>query len=254
MEYTVQELARIAGISPRTLRHYDAIDLLKPNRRSAAGYRLYGSAEVDQLQHILFYRELGLSLAVIRDIIRNPAFDGVNALREHRAHLLTKRRQLDALIANVDRTIAATEETITMSDTEKFDGFKRQLIADYEARYGLEIREKYGDGAVEASYAKIQRMNPAAYAEWTRLGEAVKATLQEAFQIGDAGGVKAQEAAALHKRWLSLTWTTYTPEAHRGLAQLYVDDDRFRAFYDAEQPGMAAFLRDAIHIYTTRPH
>ena len=252
MDYTVQDLARMAGISPRTLRHYDAIDLLKPAHRSASGYRLYGAGEVDRLQHILFYRELGLSLPVIRHIVRDPAFDGVRALREHRAHLLTKRRQLDVLIANVDRTIAATEGSVTMSDVEKFDGFKRQLIAANEAQYGPEIREKYGDGAVEASDATVQHMTPAEYAEWTRLEEAVTVALRDAFQTGDAASAKAQEAAELHRRWLSLTWAQYSPAAHRGLAQLYVDDQRFRAHYDADQPGMAAFLRDAIHIYTTR--
>ena len=251
MEYTVHDLARIAGISPRTLRHYDAIDLLKPARHSVAGYRLYGSAEVDQLQHILFYRELGLSLPMIRDIVRDPAFDGVKVLREHRAQLLAKRRQLDVLIANVDRTIAATEGKVSMRDTEKFEGFKRQSIADNETQYGTAIREKYGTDVVESSYAKIQQMTPDDYAQWTRLGEAVKAALRDAFQTGDAASAQAQAAMDLHRRWLSFTWAHYSPAAHRGLAQLYVDDDRFRAHYDAEQPGMAAFLRDAIHIYTT---
>lgn len=251
MEYTVHDLARIAGISPRTLRHYDAIDLLKPVRHSAAGYRLYGSAEVDRLQHILFYRELGLSLSVIRNIMRDPAFDGITALRDHRENLLTKRRQLDVLIANVDRSIAATEGRVIMSDIEKFEGFKRQLIADHEAQYGPEIREKYGDVVIKSSYSQVQHMTPDDYAEWTRLGEAVKAALRDAFQTGDAACAKAQEAADLHRRWLSFTWAQYSPAAHRGLAQLYVDDERFRAYYDAEQRGMAAFLRDVIQIYTT---
>ncbi len=169
MEYTVHELAHIAGISPRTVRHYDAINLVKPARHSGSGYHLYGYGEVNQLQHILFYRELGLSLPVIRDIMRDPAFDGVKALQEHWENLLTKRRQLDVLIANVDRTIAATEGRVTMSDTEKCEGFKRQLITDNEAQYGPEIREKYGDDVVESSDSQVQHMTSDDYAEWARL-------------------------------------------------------------------------------------
>ena len=253
MEYTVRGLADIAGISTRTLRHYDSIGLLNPARLSASGYRLYGPEQVAQLQHILFYRELGLGLTVIRDILQDPDFDSLKALKDHREQLLTKRRQLGVLLANVDHTIAATEGSVTMSDAEKFDGFKRQLIADNEARYGPEIRARYGNDVSEASYAKIQNLSPEDYAEWICLGEEINAILRDAFQAGDAAGEKAQKAAELHKRWLSVVWAHYNPAAHRGLAQLYVDDDRFRAFYDAEQPGMATFLRDAIHIYTTKP-
>ncbi len=203
MEYTVHDLARISGITPRTLRHYDAIELLKPTRYSAAGYRLYGPAEVDRLQHILFYRELGLSLSVIRDIMQNPAFDGLEALPKHRDQLLTKRRQLDGLIANVNHTIAAREGRIIMSDSEKFEGFKRHLIADHEALHGTEMRTEYRDAVVKSSYAKIQGMTSREYEEWKRLEEAVTAALRDTFKTGDPASARAQQAAALHRRWLS---------------------------------------------------
>lgn len=252
MEYTVHELAEIAGISTRTLRHYDSIGLLKPARLNAAGYRLYGPAQVDQLQHILFYRELGLSLTIIGDVLHHPGFDSIQALKAHREQLLTKRQQLDALIANIDRTIAASEGRISMSDAEKFEGLKRQLIADTEAQYGQEIRAKYGDQTVEASHAKVQHMSPDDYAEWTRLAEVVKNALRDALETGDPASAEAHKAVELHKQWLSFTWAQYSPEAHRRLAQMYVDDDRFRAYYDVEQTGTAAFLRDAIHVYTTQ--
>jgi len=105
VEYTVQELADMAGVSGRTLRYYDEIGILKPKRRNSSGYRIYGVAEVDELQQILFYRELDLSLEQIKDIITDPTFDGLQALREHRAKLLHKRAQLNRLITNVDRSI-----------------------------------------------------------------------------------------------------------------------------------------------------
>ena len=81
MEYTVQELARLAGVSPRTLRYYDQIGLLKPARINAAGYRIYESGQLDRLQHILLYRELGVGLKQIKAILENPAFDGISALK-----------------------------------------------------------------------------------------------------------------------------------------------------------------------------
>ncbi|HBP63596.1 MAG TPA: MerR family transcriptional regulator, partial [Desulfosporosinus sp.] len=109
MEYVVRKLAQMAGVSSRTLRYYDEIGLLKPARINTSGYRIYGETEVDRLQQILFYRELGVSLDSIRDIVTSPSFDGAQALREHHEKLLEKREQLDRLISNVERTIEVSE-------------------------------------------------------------------------------------------------------------------------------------------------
>lgn len=250
MEYTIQKLGNLAGVSTRTLRYYDEIGLLKPARTSSSGYRIYGQREVDLLQQILFYRELGLSLEDIRSIVTKPGFDGTRALREHRNQLLDKRKQLDALITNVEKTMASQEGRITMSDREKFEGFKRQLIDENEQKYGQEIREKYGEATVEKSNRKLMNMTEEEYEKVTQLANEVNATLAEAFKTGDPAGELAQKAADLHKQWLTFYWSEYSKEAHAGLAQMYVDDERFTAYYDKDQPGTAEFLRDAVHIYT----
>jgi DNA-binding transcriptional MerR regulator len=250
MEYTVQKLASLAGVSTRTLRYYDEIGILKPARINSSGYRIYGQTEVNKLQQIMFYRELGVGLDSIRDIVTAPSFDGAKALKDHRDKLLEKRQQLDLLIENVDKTIALTEGRISMSDKEKFAGFKKKLIEDNEKKYGEEIRQKYGKETVEKSNAKIKNMTQEQYDEVTALAEQVQVTLAEAFKTGDPAGELAQKAADLHKQWLTYYWTEYSKEAHAGLAQMYVDDERFTAYYDKEQPGTAVFLRDAIHIYT----
>ena len=250
MEYTVQKLGRMAGISTRTLRYYDEIGILKPARINSSGYRIYGRAEVDRLQQILFYRELGVSLESITNILASPSFDDVRALREHREKLLAKREQLDMLIANVDRTLAAAEGSIEMSDREKFKGFKQKLIDENEEKYGKEIRAKYGDRQVDQSNEKVRNMTEEQYMEAERLSAEVIHTLKEAFKTGDPAGELAQKAADLHRRWLCYFWESYTKEAHAGVARMYVDDERFTAYYDKEQPGMAAFLRDAVLIYT----
>jgi DNA-binding transcriptional MerR regulator len=250
MEYTVQKLGNLAGISTRTLRYYDEIGILKPARINSSGYRIYGEAEVDRLQQILFYRELGVSLESIRDIVIAPSFDGANALREHHERLLEKRQQLDMLIANVEKTIAVTEGRIKMADREKFEGFKQKMIDDNEKKYGKEIREKYGNDTVEKSNKKLKNMTQEQYEGLTNLEKQVKEVLAEAFETGDPASELAQKAADLHKQWLSYSWPQYSKEAHAGLAQMYVDDERFKAYYDEKQPGSAEFLRDAIFIYT----
>src|SRR5690606_19326411 len=130
MEYTVQKLAQLAGVSTRTLRYYDEIDILKPARINSSGYRIYSQAEVDRLQQIMFYRELGLPLEQIKAIVTSSDFNSVLALKQHREQLLDRRKQLERLITNVDKTIAMHEGRISMSDQEKFEGFKQNLIEE----------------------------------------------------------------------------------------------------------------------------
>jgi len=250
MEYTVKELAKLAGISTRTLRYYDEIDILKPARFNSSGYRIYGQKEVDKLQQIMFYRELGVSLSQIKEIITHPNFDVIQALKRHRKELLEKRQQIDLLISNVEKTIAEKEGKIVMTDKEKFEGFKKKLVEENEKKYGKEVREKYGEDALEKANQKVLSMSQEQYEELERLTKEVLNTLDAAFKTGDPAGELAQKAADLHRQWLSFYWDDYSKEAHAGLAQMYVDDPRFRAYYDRKQPGTAEFFRDAILIYT----
>lgn len=251
MDYTVRQLAKLAGVSARTLRYYDEIDLLKPAGTSPAGYRLYGRVEVERLQQILFYRELGVDLKKIKQILAAPSFNELEALKEHRAKLLARREQLDHLIANVEKTIAVKEGRATMTDKEKFEGFKRKMIEENEAKYGAEARAKYGDEAVDRSNALLKNMTPEQYEKMQELGAAVLATLKAAMATKDPAGELGQKVADLHRQWLNFTWDHYDKEAHAGLARMYVDDQRFTAYYDGQvQPGAAEFLRDAVLIYT----
>jgi len=250
MEYTVRKLARIAGISPRTVRYYDEVGLLKPARINSSGYRIYGPKEVDRLQQILFYRELDFPIEKIKEIIDSPEFDEIKALISHREHLINKRKQLDVLIENVEKTIKYKERGAYMTDKEKFEGFKKDIIKDNEKKYGKEIREKYGDDTVDAVNNKILKMSKEQYEEFESLNLLILDTLKAAMETGDPAGELAQKACELHKKWLSLTWEKYSPKAHAGLAQMYVDDERFAGYYDQVKPGMAKFFRDAIFIYT----
>lgn len=250
MEYTVTKLGELAGVSSRTLRYYDEIGLLKPARVNSSGYRIYGEREVDRLQQILFYKELGVELEQIKDILDDPNFDVRLALSEHREKLVTRRKQLDLLITNLDNTIAVKEGRRTMSDKEKFEGFKKKMIDDNERKYGKEVRGRYGDEAVNESNAKLQNMSQEAFEQANKLAEDIHETLAEAFKTGDPSSDLAQKAADMHKRWLMFYWPEYNKEAHAGLGDMYVADERFKAYYDKEQEGVAEFLRDAIYVYT----
>ncbi len=250
MEYTILKLSKIANVSTRTLRYYDEIGLLKPVRISSSGYRIYGKAEVDKLQQILFYRELGVPLENISEIVNAKTFDPKTALRRHYEQLLKRREQLDLLIQNVEKTIQSTQGRIEMSDKEKFEGFKQKMIDENEAKYGKEVREKYGDDTVNKSNEKLKNMTPEQYKEVTELSETLLKKLSQAKAEGDPASPLAQEVADLHRKWLCYFWPSYSKEAHAGVAQMYVDDERFTAYYDKEVPGTAEFLRDAVWIYT----
>lgn len=249
MEYTVQGLGRLAGISTRTLRYYDEIGLLKPTRINSSGYRIYGEREVNRLQQIMFYRELGVSLDEIKEILSSPTFDALTALKEHKEKLMIKKLQLESLIENVSKTIMAAEGGIAMSNKEKFQGFKDRLIDENEKKYGKEIREKYGEEAVEKSNKLFKNMSEDQYSRMEALGKEIMTTLKEAFDTGDPAGDLAQKVADLHRQWLGFTWSSYSKEAHAGLAEMYVADARFTAYYDKVCPGATKFLRDAILIY-----
>jgi DNA-binding transcriptional MerR regulator len=239
----------MSGISARTLRHYDDIGLLKPKRIAESGYRIYSRDEVDTLQQILIYKELGFSLSDIKTLLDSPEFSHELTFSSHLSELHKKRAQLDALIANVTKSIAAMRGEILMSDKEKFEGLKQNLIDENEAKYGEEIRAKYGDNTIDSSNAKIKGLTKEQYDEVQRLSDELNDTLKAAVEQGDPTSDLAQKACELHKRWLCYFWDSYTKDMHRGIAQMYVDDPRFSAYYDKIVPGCAVFLRDAILVY-----
>ena len=249
MEYSINKFAKLAGVSTRTLRYYDEIGLLMPHRVSTNGYRIYGRAEVDHLQQILFYRELGIPLEEIRTILGAENYEALSSLQSHLDALLDRREQINRLIQNVENTISSVEGERTMKDIEKFEGFKKELVSENEKKYGKEIREKYGDETIDESNQKLMGLTEEKYKEVQDLSERINTLLKQAVEEGDPAGEAAQKACELHKAWLMTFWKKYTREAHRGLATMYVEDPRFSKYYEDIAPGGAAFLRDAIEIF-----
>ncbi|WP_434309954.1 MerR family transcriptional regulator [Hominifimenecus sp. rT4P-3] len=251
MEYTVSQLAAISGVSPRTLRYYDEIGLLKPERVSEGGYRLYAQAQVDRLQQILFFRELEMSLKEIRNVLASSEFDQEQALKGHLLALQQKKERLEALIANVNHTIRSLKGEVVMRDEEKFEGFKRRMLQENEETYGKELRENFGEETMEAANEKFGSMSEEQWKEQRQLEEAIKDLLRQAVETGNPAGPLAMEVCELHRKWLCLFWPDgiYSKEAHRNMGEMYAADERFRAYYDQIAPGATDFLRDALAVY-----
>lgn len=247
----IKRLAQLTGVSTRTLRYYDEIGLLEPEKDPQTKYRMYTQEHIDKLQQILFFKEFDLPLEVIKDILDAPNFNQKEALMNHR-HLLKKKQQrIKQLVELIDRTNDSLEGESDMSNEEKFEVFKEKLIEENEAKYGEELREKYDEQSILESYGKIKELTEEQYAAVHELERNLLERLKEAMAVGEPSSSVAAEVAELHKRWLSFYWLKYTKEAHAGLAQMYMADERFVAYYDSKAgEGATAFLVAAIEHYT----
>lgn len=243
MDYSVKQLADLAGVSRRTLHYYDQIGLLRPTSVGKNGYRSYGKEALLRLQQVLFYRELGLELDSIRSILDRPGFDVMEALQEHRRTLQQRIRRLEGLIGTLDKTLRYMKGQTTMEMDELFEGFDEET----QQRYEVEAAQLWGEEKVRES-----RRNWDSYT-----GERKRAILAEAGDIyrGLAGQVGTDparpEVQKLIAAWHQNLRHFYEPnrEILLGLAQAYVDDPRFAAFFSRLHPSLPAFLQRAIGHY-----
>lgn len=158
-----------------------------------------------------------------------------------------ERERLEKLIRSVKDTIGAEERNEIMSDEQKFEAFKKRAVAHNEEAYGAEIRAKYGDKEVDEANAAVMNLTQEQYREWKDLGQEIQEQLEAAVQAGlSPEDEEGKELCSLHRRWLTITGNRYHPAKHRGIAELYVIDERFTAYYDKQVPGCARFLRDAV--------
>lgn len=247
----IHELANLSGVSTRTLRYYDEIGLLVPEKNEETAYRVYKQQDIDRLQQILFYRELGMPLGQIKDVLNEEGFEQLKSLRQHQEALLQKQQYINGLLKTVTMTIQSIEEGLKMTNEQKFEAFKKHLIDDNEERYGKEIRERHGEESVLATYGMVRNMTEEQYEAAQQLENMLLQRVREAMEDGSTTSELAAEVGELHKRWLSFYWPKYTKEAHAGLAQLYMADQRFIDYYDSRvAPDATQFLTDCIAYYT----
>jgi DNA-binding transcriptional MerR regulator len=234
----------MAGVSVRTLHHYDHIGLLEPPARTAAGYRLYGETELLRLQQILFFKELDLPLSEVRSILDDPEFDQVRALQAHRRMLEGRVERLAQLLQTVDKTIQKlTEDTMSMTDEELYEGFTKEQIE----RYKREAREMYDPALVKESQRRVGKMSKT---QW----EAVKLEGDEVtrgiagLMDREPGDPEVQALIARHHAWIENFYPA-SADVYRGLGQLYTSHPEFRAFYDRYRPDLADFMAAAMARY-----
>lgn len=242
--YTVRQLAKMAGVSVRTLHHYDQIGLLKPATRSPAGYRFYHHPELLRLQQILFFRELDFPLAQIKEILAQPGFDPIEALREHRRRLQARGEQIALLLQTIDKTVLKlTEAEMELTDAELYEGFTQEQID----RYQSEVREKYDPKLVEESNRRVRKMTKAQWNAVKQEGDQVTRGLAELSER-DPGDPQVQQLIGRHHAWIE-NFYPCSSEIYRGLGQLYVEHPEFRATYDRYRLNLADFMQAAMNYY-----
>ena len=235
--YTVRNLARMAGVSVRTLHHYDHLGLLKPSSRTDAGYRLYGQKDLLTLQQILFFKELDFPLGEIKDILSGPGFDRVKALREHGKLLKSRAKRLKRLIKVVGKTIRKlTEKNMPMTDAELYEGFTKEQIT----RYKREVREKFDPTLVAESERRVRKMTKGELAAIRKEQDDIPALLALIMdrEPSDPG---VQKLITRHHALIEKFYHA-SAEVYRGLGKMYTEHADFRKFYDKHRPGLADFM------------
>ncbi len=241
MPYTIHNLAKLAGVSVRTLHYYDEIGLLSPASIQKNGYRQYEEPQLIRLQQILFFRELDFELSEIKEILNRPNYSVIGALQEQKKMIELKRKRLDKLITTITTTITTMQNNQPIKDEELYDAFKDNDVKQYQA----EVKERWGNTeAYKQSTAKVAKMTKAEMAalkeKQKNLTERLAAAMDMPFD-----SQKAQGLVAEHYQGIQFFYDCPI-EMYQNLGQMYVDDPRFTAYYDKFRPGLAAWVRDGI--------
>lgn len=246
---TVGQVAHEHGITVRTLHHYDEIGLVQPHERTHAGYRVYTPADVERLALVVLYRRLGFALEQIADLLDGSA-PVVDHLRRQRAVVLTRIDEMTGLISAIEMMMEAEMSERPATDAELKEIFGEGFGEDY----AQEAEQRWGE--TEAWSQSQSRTTRYRTADWERIkaemdanGAAFAAAMDAREPATGEAALAAAEAARLHIE----TWFyDCSHEFHRNLGEMYVADPRFTATYEAIRPGMAQYVRDAIHANADR--
>jgi DNA-binding transcriptional MerR regulator len=243
-EHTVGVVARLSGVSVRTLHHYDRIGLLSPSARSPAGYRLYGPGDLHRLRQVLFYRELDFGLDEIAEMLADPAAGTDDHLRRQHRLLRQRAARAAALLTALEHEMEARKMGLSLTPEEQFEIFGTDRMAEYAE----EARQRWGD---TGAWRESQRRS-AAYTkeDWITIKAEADENIRgfaAAIRAGEpATGPVAMDLAEAHRQHLSRWFYDCDHDQHRGLAELYVSDPRYFAAYEDIAPGFAPYVHDAI--------
>jgi DNA-binding transcriptional MerR regulator len=242
---TVGRLAELAGVTVRTLHHYDEIGLVRPSARTPGGYRVYAWSDAERLRQVLTYRRLGFGLSEIAVLVSDPAVDAVAHLRRQRELLVAQRTQTDAMVAAIDKELEARAMGINLTPEEQLEVFGTDKAG---GEWADEAESRWGNtGAYQESQRRAARY---AKGDWARIKAETDANIQAfatAMRSGvPADGATAMDAAEHHRRRISENFYECGYVMHKCLAEMYIADPRFTANYDNVEPGLAQYVHDAI--------
>ncbi len=238
----VSDVAKLTGVTVRTLHYYDQIGLLKPSRVTDSGYRLYSQADLEVLQQILFFRELDFPLSDIQEILNDPSFDREAALQNHRALLLHKRNRIDGLISLVDKTLKGeTDMSFKQFDATEYENNKQ--------KYAQEAKQRWGTTDAYAEYSKKTENydDP----QWKLINGEGAEILHQFGEIRhlDPAGTEAQNMVKKWQDFITANFYTCTKPILSCLGEMYIGDDRFTQNIAKHGQGTALFMATAIEIY-----
>ncbi|MDO4850540.1 MAG: MerR family transcriptional regulator [Actinomycetota bacterium] len=245
--YSIGKLAKLAGVSTRTLRHYEDLGLLSP-ARTDSGYRSYSAQDARRLAQVLSMRACGLPLMTIRRMFDDPDTDVHAALVAHLSTLQTQGESLEKAIVRTKAAITAVGRIEDMDEQAAFKALKADGLERFEKEYGQEARERYGDDVIDAANERMMALTKDEWDAKELLEESIKVQLRIAMATGDPTSEASAELVQMHERWIRVHWGEgYTREAHLGLAQGYLADPRFQEYYDsAAGDGATRFLVKAL--------
>ncbi len=244
MAYTIHKLATLAGVSVRTLHYYDEIGLLKPSRIRHNGYREYGEAELLKLQQILFFRELDFSLDDIKRTLSSQYFDMRSALLDHRKLIELKKKRLNGLITTIDKTLKKLNHETSMHDDELYDAFKDEE----QKQYAAEVKERWG--RTEAYRQSQERLKKMTKADMAKLKKDADVFMKVVAETMPKGATSPEFQKLIDEHYNSLrTWYEPNLELYRGLAEMYIQDPRFTAYYEKYAEGLAKVMHDGMIAY-----
>ncbi|MBA1435084.1 MerR family transcriptional regulator [Bombilactobacillus bombi] len=250
--YTVAQLAELAGISPRALRYYDQINLLRPSKIDSNGYRLYNNDQVNQLQQILYFKNLGFKLAHIKAIMKAPDYNVISALKVQKKLVQEKLQYQIHILQSLDQALQFYQGEKVMTNTEKFAALKQAALIKNTQLYQDEAIKNYGKPVYNQVQKNLQKMSPAAYQQLQQVEQQLIKNLNIFHQQNLP--VSSSLAATIfndHKTWLKLLNPHYTNKYHYNLAQLYQADARFAEYYNTRTNFTAApLLAQIIEYYT----
>ncbi|EKF36092.1 MerR family transcriptional regulator [Bacillus xiamenensis] len=242
----VKEVAELFDISIRTLHHYDQIGLLTPKEVTDAGYRLYSEENLETLQQILFFRELGFNLKEIKKIINNPSFDKHEAFILQRKMLMEKRNKLDKMIENIDKTLKHITGEIHLTNKERFEGMNMKFN-----EYEEEARYRWGNDSIDNVNFKLSRLSTEEQHDlsgrWDRIFHNLASLRNRTPQ--------SKEVQAAIKEWydfLNDNFSQYSLKSFYGLGQLYIQDERFTKNIDQYGEGLASFMSEAMKVFAVQ--